>query len=71
VLKGLMPKNLQKTPPDERSVSIITELSEEEISQMAKDENIEPFIEEMNKEIDTLKKQRQQFREKFERMRES
>ncbi len=66
-----MPKNLQKTPPDERSVSIITELSEEEISQMAKDENIEPFIEEMNKEIDTLKKQRQQFREKFERMRES
>ena len=66
-----MPKNLQKPPPDERSVSIITELSEEEISQMAKDENIEPFIEEMNKEIDTLKKQRQQFREKFERMRES
>ena len=66
-----MPKNLQKTPPDERSVSIITELSEEEISQMAKDENIEPYIEEMNKEIDTLKKQRQQFREKFERMRES
>ncbi len=66
-----MPKNLQKTPPDERSVSIITELSEEEISQMAKNENIEPFIEEMNKEIDTLKKQRQQFREKFERMRES
>ena len=38
---------------------------------MAKNENIEPFIEEMNKEIDTLKKQRQQFREKFERMRES
>ncbi len=66
-----MPKNLQNPHPQGRSVSIVTDLSEEEISQMAKDENIESFIKEMNEEIEVLKKHRQQFHKKYEQMRAS